>query len=280
MSNTGTNHRFSRVQEPVVRELLGTSSTPGVQLRPATNRVAIAELRRVLQLPQIAHSHFLGPECWLAGGHVLRWLCGTGLRSDETKGDFDFFFPSVEALNSTLVSMLNRGFSLHGYRAFPRDMRTYIQKTVVLNAKSRGQFEKSLSPLTQETIERLRLTCVELLSPGGDKIQLVTRFRPSPLETINAFDISICQLLVDDYYLSFGLWTWNDLVQNRFRVENIVWPDGTLRRLFKYSRRGFLPYPDTAVRVSRSAIAWTVAALQRKVVGVLGPGLPRTRYTE
>lgn len=258
--------RFTPFQEAAIRDMLLWRAAPHEAFQPELNRVTLAELDRALDLPAMRHSEFLGPECWLAGGQVLRWLCRAGARQDQGKGDFDFFFSSAEALDTTARSMLDRGFQLRGYRASPRDIRTYLRKQVT----GTGDFGTrhstgNMAPITPELIERLRLTSLELRSPEGDSIQLVANFQPTPLETIVRFDISICQLAVDHHHITFGPWAWNDLLKGRFRVERPRWPVATMRRMFKYSRRGFSPYAGAAVSVSRSAAARLVEKVRRQV---------------
>lgn len=260
--------RFTQAQRAAVRELLELSGDLEGEFRPEKNHLAVSEIRRALHLPPVPYCQFLGPDCWLAGGRVLRWLCSAGTEEGGTKGDFDFFFPSLEALNVTARAMLDRGFQLRGYLAFSRNIREYLRKTVrkaVSEDRGSGIWDEAggLARITSELSERLRLSCLELRSPEGDRIQLVAFFQPTPLATIMQFDISICQLAVDDQHLSFGPWAWSDLLQNRFRSGDPRWPDDTFRRMFKYARRGFWPYPRTVVTVCYSALAWLAEKVPR-----------------
>ena len=263
--------RFTQIQRAAVREMLELPGGPDGVFRSEKNLLAVTEVRQVLHLPPIPYSQFLGPDCWLAGGGVLRWLCSVGTEENKTKGDFDFFFPSLNALNATAHAMLNRGFQLCGYLAFPRNIREYLRKAVSEDRGS-GIWDEAgeLAPITLELIERLRLSCLELRSPEEDKIQLVAFFQPTPLATIMRFDISICQLAVDDQHLSFGPWAWSDLLHNRFRSEDLRWPDATFRRMFKYARRGFWPYPRTVLTVSYSALAWLAEKVPRYLFASAG----------
>jgi len=256
--------RFTQAQRAAVRELLELPVGPDGKFRPEKDRLEVTEVRRALLLPPIPYRQFLGPDCWLAGGQVLRWLCSAGTGGDEPKGDLDFFFPSLKALNATGRTMLDGGFQLHGYRSFSRNIREYLRRTVSED-RSSGIWDEAgdLAPITPELVERLRLAYLELRSPEGDKMQLVTFFQPTPIETIMRFDISICQLAVDDQHLSFGPWAWSDLLHNRFRYGHVMWPDATFRRMFKYARRGFWPYPRTALTVSYWALAWLADKVPR-----------------
>ena len=130
----------------------------------------------------------------------------------------------------------------------------------------------NLNLLTPALIARLRLIYLEFCSPEGDTIQLVASCHATPIETIMGFDLSICQLALDDQYLSFAPWAWSDLLQNRFRPGPgaIRWPDSTFRRMFKYARRGFWPYPRTAFILSYSALAWLAEKIPRYLFALAG----------
>lgn len=233
--------RFTAVQEAAIRSWFG----------PLRNRVAVSEVRHVLDLPAMNHHEFLGPSCWLAGGSVLRWICGEHSDGGVTKGDFDFYFPSLDALNATAQAMVERGFRVRGYGSRPRNIREFLTRPV-RNERDSGIWNDSgdLAPITAELRERLELGTLELISPEGEAIQLVAlAFGATPLETIMRFDFSICQLALDDRYLSFGPSTLNDIIDNRFRAENVPWPLTTCRRMFRYIRRGFWPRFGSAVRI-------------------------------
>lgn len=269
--------RFSETRKTAIRELLDLPGDLEGAFMPDKNHLAITDIRRALHLPPIPYCEFLGPDCWLAGGRVLRWLCSAeeSGRENESNGDFDFFFPSLKALNVTARAMLAQGFRLRGYLFFSRTIRDYLRKTVrkaVNEDRGSGIWDEAggLAPITAEISERLRLSSLELRSPEGERIQLVAFFRPTPPATILQFDISICQFAVDDQHLSFGPWAWSDLLQNRFRVGDSRWPDDTFRRMFKYARRGFWPYPGTVLRVSSTALARLAEEVPRLAVRSAG----------
>ena len=251
-----------QTRRAALRAFLEWSAEPTEELRPEKNRVAVAAVCRGLNLPPIPYSRFLGADCWLAGGSVLRWLCGEESEVPATKGDFDFFFPSVEALNATARAMLAEGFQLRGYRAFARTIREYLRGALIEGTGSEICDESgNLAPLTPELVKRLRLSYLELCSPQGDRVQLVAFFQPTPLATIRRFDLSVCQLIVDAEHLRFGPWTRSDLMCNRDHVVEIRWPVATFQRVFRYARRGFRPNPTTVFKVSCSLLVYLLATL-------------------
>lgn len=109
--------RFSETQKTAIRELLDLPGDLEGAFMPDKNHLAITDIRRALHLPPIPYCEFLGPDCWLAGGRVLRWLCSAEESGgeNESNGDFDFFFPSLKALNVTARAMLAQGFQFKEY---------------------------------------------------------------------------------------------------------------------------------------------------------------------
>lgn len=165
--------RFTQAQRAAVRALLEVPVGLDETFRPAKNRLAITEVCRALHLRPIPYGQFLGPDCWLAGGGVLRWLCSVGTQADATQGDFDFFFPSLQALNATARALLDQGFHMRGYRALSRNIREYLRKTV--NEDKGAEIwdaTGNLALLTPALIARLRLIYLEFCSPEGDILQL------------------------------------------------------------------------------------------------------------
>ena len=256
--------RFTPAQKAAVRAVLDATGGPDQAFRSIKSHLAIADVRQALKLQPIPYDQFLGSDSWLAGGGVLRWLCSVGTVADTTRGDFDFFFPSLHALNTTARAMLDQGFHLRGYRAHSRNIREYLYKTINEDKSAEiWDATGNLVPLTPAVVVRLRLVYLEFRSPQGDTLQLVASCHPTPLETIMRFDISICQLVLDNRDLSFGPWTWNDVLQNRFRAGAVSWPESTFRRMVKYARRGFMPYAKTALMVSTSTLAQLVTHAPR-----------------
>ena len=251
-------------RQATLRAFLGLSSTPAGELSPEKNRVAVAAVRRALNSPPISYDRFLATDCWLAGGSVLRWLCGeeSEVHAAKREFDFDFFFPSVEALDTTARTMLAQGFQLCGYRAFAQTIRAYLRGGLIAAAGSEICDESGkLAPVTADLVKRLRLSYLELRSPQGDRVQLVAFFEPTPFATICRFDLSICQLVMDAEYLQFGPWTCRDLMSKRLRVVDLRWPVSTFRRVLRYALRGYRPNPTALFKVSYSLLGYLLQRL-------------------
>ena len=242
---------FTKKQQAAIHSLFSVPFGRLGEIEAKERRLPIAAVQQALDLPDIPYSQFLGPECWLAGGGILRWLCSGGKQVRPGQGDFDFFFPSLAALNRTARSMLEQGFTVRGYRALSRNLSEYFKGSLHRDWDS-GIWDADgrLVPLTLDLVLGLRLAYLELNSPSGDVIQLITSCYNSPAETISRFDLSICQFIAAGKMLSFGPWALNDLLSNRVRAEHLSRPDASFQRMFRYALRGFLPYPSSALRIS------------------------------
>ncbi len=258
------NSNFTPEQKAAVRKLVKVPSDTDKPFRTDLYCLDLAEVSQTLGLHPLPYREFLGPDCWLAGGQVLRWLCSAGSGVYKPQGDFDFYFRSLEDLNNTARAMLDQGFKLRGYRSFSKSLLEFLRYP----AKNRVNEDWSsairdetgdLIRLTPELCRRLRLIFLELVSDQGHTIQLVTIFDLTPIETIRRFDFSVTQFAVNERKLFFCPWAWRDLLKNRFRVtEGLMWPDATFYRVIKYIRRGFHPYPKDILSVSVSAATWFV----------------------
>ena len=251
---------FTEAQQDAVRRLLEPSRAQKPDSGAAGRQLQIEAVRRALDLPPIPYAQFLGPDCWLAGGGVLRWLCDS-----QDKGDFDFFFASHQAFDATARAMLAQGFRVRGYRFWARTKEEFLSGSFNSDKDSPiWRADGQLARLDSALIGELQLLYLELQSPSGDAIQLVANCFDTPLDTVLSFDLSICQFIVDGQHLSFGFWSMEDLLQNRWRHVDLKWPQNTFRRMIRYGRRGFLPYPWTALRVSLKFLSYKVSYFLKK----------------
>jgi hypothetical protein len=225
---------------------------------PAVCSMDLETLRRQLSLPPLPEHEQLRPGCWIAGGHVVRWL-----RDEFTggRGDVDVFFSSLESVQQSLRTMMDGhceflGFSSWAERicfrcgvrvkgkaifGWMRTVRTHLcgACSALTVPGTQPRFEDIVS-LTPELVKRSKLVATELRSPDGRKIQLISgHLHPSAERLLLSIDLSICQVAVDAttfYYSQSGLY---DLAHDQVAVGHVNYPVITLRRLLRYRRRGF-----------------------------------------
>ena len=86
---------------------------------------------------------------------------------DAMRGDFDFFFSNLHALNTTANSLIDDGASVRGYRAFSQNIREYLRNSINCDKTSEiWDTAGSFVGLTPALVSRLRLVYLELSSPS------------------------------------------------------------------------------------------------------------------
>lgn len=261
LSFTSQNHmarQFSKDEKEKIRQLLGLPEGVGRNSKAEMARLPIGEVRRALSLPVMPHSNFLSERCWMGGGRILRWLSGEVNEQRQTAGDFDFFFPTVEALKETTLSMLAAGYEFYRSLARPLtlgDLMTGRRGEREEKASVFGENGDEFSLKSRKISADMEQVGIELTSPEGDIIQLITQIiKPSrgsqtPDDLIANMDFTICQFVMDDQYIYAGPYAWTDLLGKRLRHVYIVDPLYTHWRFHKYMRRGFRPYAETFTKV-------------------------------
>jgi len=264
---------FSPEQRAAVQELVGLAPRLSRWSRARRPRVALAEVRQALALPEPRHLALVGPRRWLAGGAVLRWLCRGLGRDSEQPGDFDLFFPSLAELHDSALAMLADGFSFRCYRSRQLICQLcgrpgqFVEEGSVLTpylplfrvrCQDCGEFggvdaaslpRERLLRLSQELVAGVGVMALELSSQAGDLFHLsAVTLRPGPAEVIARFDFSVAQFALDGEHLCCGPYAWTDLLLGRFRWCTVLNPRHSHGRIRKYVRLGFRPYLLTRLR--------------------------------
>lgn len=250
-----TPARFSRDQIERIQFLTRSASQVAHSENPQCRKLPIGDVQEALRLPKMPYSNFLSDQCWLAGGSVLRWLCGE-MNEDSLKDwDFDFFFPSRKALIRTAKQLFASGYRFSRYSIKGTAWQILTKRLWPTIPVYQNWGEGEGFQFFCEIVERRNIVALDIFSPEGDLLQLSgVVYRPNP-ESLNAnSDFTICQFAMDDRYLYAGEHAWDDLINNRLRVERIGYPLVTLARLNRFRKRGFRPDARTIYKVSRAAL--------------------------
>ncbi len=145
---------------------------------------------------------------WIAGGAVLAWYNGTPTQDR----DIDVWCKSEKQLN-VLNNKLN---TIKG-----TDATCYISCFVTENA--------------------ITYTCKQH-SITKWKIQLIKKLAATPLEVINRFDFTVCQLVTDGSRILCGENTLAH-IKNKTLAKNTSNSTNSISRLIKYWSYGFEPEP-------------------------------------
>ena len=120
------------------------------------------------------------------------------------------------------------------------------------------QGELHLDELLQEVIENEEIRALNYSMPTSEKpdlIQILLLIQgEDPPAVIDTFDFTISQLGTDGRQLYFGEYTWTDLFRKRLRVHYIHHGISTMRRMVKYSRRGFYACVGTMRDVAQGVV--------------------------
>lgn len=246
MSSRPSNDRWLKLR--------GLTTPPESAGTPADNRrLLISDVREALGLQEPPYRKFLNSECWLAGGSILRWLSGELNTDGPSQSDFDFFFPSRDALTRSALSFLSAGytFSRYSIKGTPWDKITkrLWPPVPAFERWDEGEGYRCFS----EICSRSDLLVVELISPEGVLLQLAgVQMYPTVDELIAKFDFSVCQFGIDDQYIYSSPDAWNDLMAKRLRLQRMGYPPLAFRRLLKFSLRGYQPDFRTISSVMRA----------------------------
>lgn len=252
-------------------ELLGVSDLRDPDAAGVKSPPLIEDVRRVLKLPVLPHSHLLDEQTWMMGGRVLRWLGGE-MNTSVDDGDYDLFSGSFPAMERTLNRMLEAGYSimrLQYVKPWPGIPVPSMLRRKKPAPAPRPPRNESVPDLPGLLVRRMpdghEMYCMRLASPERHVIQFM--YVPSlfpdatrPDTLIQQTDLSICQFTLDGRHLHAGLHSWSDFVRHRLRVVYMRSARRTAGRLFKYAARGFWPDARTVQTVYGR---WLSEALKR-----------------
>jgi len=138
------------------------------------------------------------------------WLCGGAVRDllvgKETHTDFDFFFNSLDTYNKFIADLCNLGASIF----------------------SKNEFNTTLRKSTDT--DTITVQCINLVYPSIEKV-------------LDSFDFTITQFGFDGINLYCGDYSLYDLARKRLALNKLTYGVSTLRRLLKYSNKGFTACP-------------------------------------
>lgn len=140
---------------------------------------------------------------WVAGGSVLRTFMGLPIDTDV-----DLFFPNESVYNVSLELL--------------RKHATFIRES---------KFSHTFEILLEYHGREMKV-----------KTQIIRQvYKEKAVDIINGFDLSICQIAFDSERIVCPQETIEDLKSKRMTIliNNITHPVSTLKRVLKYSQRGY-----------------------------------------
>ena len=203
-------------------------------------QIKLALVAETLNLPHLKYDHLAGPDAFLCGGALTAWIGG------YPPSDYDFFVPTLELAERLHHRLLYQGAVLDGYQGTEDGKSIY-------EAIQKGELHIDELVVEDEEIRALNYSMPTSERP--DLIQIVLLIQgEDPPAIIDTFDFTISQLGTDGRQLYFGKYTWTDLFRKRLRVHNIHHGVSTMRRMVKYSRRGFYACVGTMREVAQGVV--------------------------
>jgi hypothetical protein len=203
-------------------------------------QIELALVAETLSLPRLKYDHLADSGAFLCGGALTAWLGG------YPPSDYDFFVPTLELAERLHHRLLYQGAVLDGYQGTEDGKPIY------------DAIQKAELHLDQLVIENEEIRALNYSMATGEKpdlIQIVLLIQgKDPPAIIDTFDFTISQLGTDGRQLYFGEYTWTDLFRKRLRVHNIHHGISTMRRMVKYSRRGFYACVGTMRDVAQGVV--------------------------
>jgi hypothetical protein len=203
----------------------------------------LAQVRDALGLPPLKYADLAKPDAFLCGGALTAWI------GDYPTSDYDFFFPDRAAAQQFHEKLLARNAQLVGYQgseAFKADYET-VKKG-----------EMSVEEISEDAVRAEDVRALNYSIPTGERPDLIQAVLiiqgADPLAVINTFDFTVSMLGTDGIHLYFGAYTWTDLFRQRLRTHNIHHGISTMRRMVKYSKRGFYACVGTMRDIAQGVI--------------------------
>lgn len=162
----------------------------------------------------------------IAGGFILNVI-----NEEKNSNDIDFFFTSKEAFNKTLDLFLNRD------KNKKNDKDSWAYDGYSLKKDAEGNVIKNdryicLVHDTRPSVQLLRMVWYE-----------------DAKHVIDSFDFTISQCAVDSKGFYFNPSTMMDLARKRIVLHRLQFPSSTLRRLIKYSKKGYYACPGSLTTI-------------------------------
>jgi len=245
------------------------------------NHMPIAEFRGLvpIQGPTPGYCSESDVDVCLAGGAIMNWVLGGKIK------DHDYF--PLDIHNAQLFSnfLIKKGYKIwseiwkytdedgtevkrvkfspyegnkniakqifgENWTPDPKDIWSWYK---MISDHGDGAYlpDESLDPLGTNREEIVR-TLNFHRDGTPEPRQLVLVIRGQPKEVINTFDLSVSQWAIDRTNIYWGKYTIQDCLRRRVRVNRIHHPLSTMRRIIKYTQKGFYVCNGTMIDVARS----------------------------
>lgn len=159
------------------------------------------------------------------------WIAGGAIRrwftGNEKLSDIDLFFQTEEAFNAYLLILINNG---------------YVQSAEHKNAVT----------LTKD---KVKVQCIRI------------KYYPNVDALLDSFDFTLCQFAWDGKNVFTTAQSMVSVLRNHLGVHNITkeYAVDSLRRAFKYAKKGFYPCNGSIMQIANSLRELTVEEIRNAI---------------
>jgi hypothetical protein len=230
-------------------------------------QMPIADFRKLVKIQGVQLGYWDHDiKVCLAGGSILSWI------NHSEVHDHDYFPLDIDEGEKFSNFLLKNGYWVQGYQGFKDQLDSRFNKEDWLPdgknfdwyrglvQMSNGKHLPNIETDPTVTAPEEMLRAINYMKAGNQTTrQIVMVIRGEPDEVINTFDLSITQWAIDKNNVYWGEHTIQDMVRKRCRVNRIHHPLSTIRRMVKYSQRGYFFCNGTMIDIACSLADFVTA---------------------
>lgn len=177
--------------------------------------------------------------CCIAGGSMVNWWFG-----NKEMNDVDIFVNSAESF-------------AHVYDAILTYSDDADSETFAFDGYELVEPEDEKGRYWIHSQNTRYVTFVNKKHPTRPKIQLMKiAWYDNPEHVIDSFDFTVVQIAADYNFVYFNPLTFLDLQSKRLVLHRMQFPASTMRRLIKYSQKGFYCCPQSMINISEKIMQY------------------------
>lgn len=240
----------------------------------ALHEMPLKDFQKLMKLKGVAvGGDYANYDTFIAGSALLAWATGT-----YESNDYDYF--SRDIVSAQLFAsdyLLMGGWALDGWvgeKNFvaqimgsewkPDPNNIWKWYSALGNTNDAEELPMEMLPPVLPVTEMVR--ALNFKKEGNKKkAQVILCIRGTPAQVINTFDFSICQWAHDGQQIYWGTNTLQDVMRGRVRIVRIHHPMSTMRRMAKYSGRGYFFCNGAMLQIAEGVAAW---AQSRRALGL------------
>lgn len=225
---------------------------------------------------------FVHADQCIAGSAVLAWITG-----EYESNDYDLFPRDIVSAEWNARTLEEGGWKLDGYTGEkarvveimgeewePTTHDVWDWYSRLGNTNDAEELPMQMLPPVLPATEMVR--ALNFKREGTKKkAQVILCIRGTPSQVIDTFDFSICQWAHNGTDIFWGAYAIQDMMRARVRIVRIHHPMSTMRRMVKYSGRGYffcngamLQIAEAVSLFARSRRAWGLDPLTDSVISV------------